>query len=143
MSQKTTRSFIKGTTKSADKKRPYQQIYKHFDKLDSLYYKQDGAYLCACDDMPARGYVIRSDGKETFMPHDFADSLISYEEARRMCKSAGVYLPLPSHPRHGYRTPPPLLIAKTPTKTRPMWNVDAIERHIRECQRRKPNARLH
>jgi hypothetical protein len=141
---RTTRTYVKGTLlKPAVKKRPGRQIYKHYHPEDRLYYKSDGKYYCICDDRQASGFVFKNEtGKEVFMPHDFADNLISYEEAIRMCKQHDVYLPKPGHARHGNRTPPPLLIAKTPTKTRPMWNRDAIKRHIEECQRRKQNAGL-
>jgi hypothetical protein len=115
-------------------------IYKHFTAACQLYYKKEGKFYCICDDKQASGYVLQDhNGKPLFLPKDFTD-LISYEEARRMCDLASVHLPKPGHPNHGHRVPPPLLTASTPQKKRPMWNRDAINRHIEECQRRKNDA---
>jgi len=115
-------------------------IYKHFSAADKLYYKKEDKFYCACDDRPASGYVVKDHhGAEKFLPKDFTD-LISYDEARRMCDKYSVHLPKPGHLNHGHRVPPPLFVMSTPQKKRPMWNRDAINRHIEECQRRKNNA---
>lgn len=125
-------------------KRPSRQIYKHFDPSDTLYYKSEGKYYCACDDKPAKGFAFKDEtGKDRFLPHDF-DDLISHEEARRLCRKSEVYFPKPGHKQHGYRVPPPLIWINTPDKRRPAWNRSAILRHIDECNKRKSeHARLH
>lgn len=144
MNQTSTKVYVSGTMSppKVRNKGGAPQIYKHFEPKDKLYYKSEGKYYCACDDKPARGYVVKDhNGTDKFLPIDFTD-LISYDMARHMCEKGGVHFPQPGHKNYGHRVPPPLLVAITPTKTRPMWNRDAINRHINECQRRKENAGL-
>lgn len=142
MNQTSTRVYISGTMNAPKVKnrggKPH--IYKHFSAAEKLYYKKEDKFYCACDDRPASGYVVKDHhGAEKFLPKDFTD-LISYDEAKRMCDKHSVHLPKPGHPNHGHRVPPPLFVMSTPQKKRPMWNRDAINRHIEECRRRRQNA---
>jgi hypothetical protein len=142
MNSKSTRVYITGTLNHPPVKRRRGQptIYKRFGSKDTLYYRDEGKVYCICDDNQASGYVVKDHlGADMFLPKDFTD-LISYEEARRMCDKRSVHLPKPGHEAYGYRVPPPLLVVSTPTKKRPMWNRDAINRHIQECLRRKQDA---
>lgn len=139
------RVYIKGTldTPKIRNRGGRPNIYKHFTPADTLYYKKESKFYCVCDDRQASGYILQDHkGEPIFMPQDFSD-LISYEEAKRICDLESVHLPKPGHPNHGHRVPPPLLVVKTPTRKRPMWNRDAINRHIEECQRRRQDARVH
>ena len=142
---KTSKVYIKGVLAApAERKRRGQpRIYKHFAPDDTLYYKKEGKYYCICDDHAQRGFIFKDDtGKERFLPHDF-DDLISYEEARRLCRKSEVYFPKPGHGQDEHRVPPPLLWVNTPDKRRPAWNRSAILRHIDECTKRKSeHARL-
>lgn len=137
--KKTTKMYIRGTF-DVPIKRDWggrTATYKHFSPDDTLYYKSGDKYLCCVDDKSARGYIIRTeDGKETFLPHDYTD-IIAYEEARRLCREAGVHLARPKDKRFGKRVPPPLFIVQSPNRPRLVWNRSAILRHIDECNRRK------
>ncbi len=131
------RIYIKGTTSPPPPPRDRggrPRIYRHFNhETDPLYYRDPEGWRCIVDDLRARGYQLPTGD---FLPEDFTD-LISYEQARAMCETAGVYLPKPTHPRDGHRTPPALFYIKTPTKKRPAWNRSAILRHIDETLKRK------
>lgn len=136
---RTVKTYVKGTF-DAPTARDWggqKPIYKHFGPDDTLYYKKEGKFYCVVDDKSARGYVIRNeDGKETFLPHDYADT-ISFQEARRLCRAEGVNFPSPSDKRFGKRVPPPLFIIKSPHRNQPAWNRSAILRHIDECKKRR------
>lgn len=113
-----------------------KKTFKHFLPNETLYYKANGEYRCVVDDLPAKGYVIRdTDGKESFLPHDYHDT-ISFQEARRLSRKEGINFPSPSDTRFGHRVPPPLFEIKSPSRTQPAWNRSAILRHIDECKRR-------
>ena len=136
---RTVKTYIKGTFEEPTSRDwgGQKPIYKHFHPDDSLYYKSGDKYFCVVDDKSARGYIIRTeDGKEAFLPHDYADT-ISFQEARRLCRTEGVNFPSPSDKRFGKRVPPPLFIIKSPHRTQPAWNRSAILRHIDECKKRR------
>jgi hypothetical protein len=116
------------------------QIYKHFAAGDKLYYRDEGKIYCICDDKQASGYIIKDhQGEDMFLPQDFTD-LVSYDSAKNMCDKHSVHMPQPGHLNHVLRVPPPLFVVSTPQKKRPMWNRDAINRHIQECLRRRHDA---
>lgn len=140
MNDDEPRIYIRGTTNPPPPPRDFggrRRIYKHFDQdNDTLYYQHEGKWYCIVDDKPARGYQLPTG---MFLPEDF-NELISYEQAKAMCATAGVYFPKPLHKIHGHRTPPPLFLIHTPTKRRPAWNRSAIQRHITETLNRKQEA---
>ena len=139
--KKTTKVYIRGTFDAPTKRNwgGRAATYKHFGPDDTLYYydHDTNKYLCIVDDKSARGYIIRTeDGKENFLPHDYEDT-ISFQEARRLCRTEGVNFPSPSDKRFGKRVPPPLFIIKSPHRNQPAWNRSAILRHIDECKKRR------
>lgn len=110
--------------------------YRHFDHTkDKPYYKLGDKWVSAVDDLAARGFVL-PDG--TFLPHDWND-LLMYEEARRLCRSHGITLHKPTHPRNGRLTPPPLLTLKGTIRSFPVWNRSTILRHI-DQKKKEQNA---
>lgn len=133
----THRVYFKGSMESpVEKRRGPKAIYKHFDHKHPLYYKDGEDYYCLVDDKRAKGYVLKDQGAEQFIPHDW-DDLIFYEEASRLAKQAGIYFPKISDKESGHRTPPPLLHISETKRKRPAWNRSAILRHIDETLRRK------
>ena len=142
MNSQSTRIYISGTM--SEPKSPNKggkpPVYKHFAEGDKLYYRDEGKIYCICDDKQASGYILKDHkGHDMFLPQDFTD-LVSYDSAKIMCNRQSVHLPLPGHLNYVRRVPPPLFVSKTPTKNRPMWNRDAINRHIQECLRRRQDA---
>lgn len=139
---KDVRIYVAGTTKAPEKRNRggAKRVFKRYTAEDKLYYKKGDQYFCVIDDLSARGYVLPSEnGTTRFVPHDY-DDLLTFEQFKKLCREAGLFIPNLNDAPRNERIPPPLFIIKSPHRARPVWNRSAILRHIDSCMTRRSNA---